>query len=318
MGRYSKIKQSQKDLEGKNDSKIQSNKLQKCITKIRKSEIGKPSFLNSISLQIPNIWSSNYILVNIVSFFIDEGRHFLLHLAGAKRKSEKEKDILKKQQQLKKQIEIVQKKPLFEFLESFSINQLGMPKRNKKKERIVVFFLRSNMNFDLKVNYSIKLSQLNEKWAQILKKIKFLFDEKFYKELIEILDLLQKHENRIGFIADVLIDKLERSNCLENIQVIFKNLLIQIIKEHQDELLNHIQLYQRQPDYILEVYKKQIKLYRHRIINFIFNLRCLFDNYNYDQVQNLMYQQQVREFFEAEDQNYKIFDQDIEIYQYDY
>ncbi|CAD8079105.1 unnamed protein product [Paramecium sonneborni] len=306
MGRSRKNNKSQQTIEVNDDSKIQCNKIGKCKIKIKKSEIGKPRDLGLIQLDLPEIWSCSKNLVDILKFFIDEGRHFLLHLAGTKRSLETKQNKLKKKEMEQKQIEIKKKQPLFDFMEQFSVEFLGLPKRTKNKERIVVFFFRNNRVFNLKYSTNLNSILKNEKWVQILKDIYFIFDVNFYEELISILFLLEKNDD-INFIVAQLIQEFLNTQNLLDIKVIFKNLLIQIIKDHIDHQLNYIGLHQLKSNEILDIYKKRIFYYQDRVIKLIKNIRTLFDNYNYEQVQNAQYEED--NYQNLDDEGYEYYEE---------
>ncbi|CAD8171493.1 unnamed protein product [Paramecium pentaurelia] len=297
MGKFSRTKKLKQCLQVRLVSKVQQGQIK---VQIKKPEIGKPAGLSKISVQQPKIWSTQQPDINFISYLMKEGRHFLLHFAGAKKNLKNEQDEYRKMIKQEKYNEQKSNQPLYEFLESFSENYLGQPQRNKKKERIVVFFFRNNGLLNLKGRYPKELTLQNQKWKTILKEIKFLLDEIFYLELIGILKKLENNYS-IERIADDLLDQFIQTNNLKDIQVIFKNLLIQIFKSRNDELLYWDKVQNLSPDQIFKIYKERIKFYKNQIMTFIKNIQILFEGEQLDSQQNIQYQEIEKNQFEDSD-----------------
>ncbi|CAK77618.1 unnamed protein product (macronuclear) [Paramecium tetraurelia] len=308
MGKFSRNQKQNQGLKVRLESKLQLGQLKVQIKKpeIKKPEIGKPPGLNKISMAQPKIWSTQQRDINIIEFLINEGRHFLLHFAGAKKNLKNEQNQYKRMLKQEKYNEQKSNQPLYEFLESFSENHLGQPSRNKKKERIVVFFFRSNCLHNLKNRYTKQMDIQNENWIKILKEIKFILDETFYTELIELLKKLEEN-NDIKWITEQLIQQFSETDNLKDIQVIFKNLLIQIFKGRLDEHLYWDKVQNLPPDQILKIYKERIPHYQPQIMKFVKSVKTLFDGESKDNNQNFQYQDIEKDHFDDFDYEQQLF-----------
>ncbi|CAD8156348.1 unnamed protein product [Paramecium octaurelia] len=276
-----------------------------------KKEVGKPPNIDTIIIQIPTIWSTDKSILKILAFLQENGRHISIHLAGAKRNSKNEQDEIKRKVKEEKQRQIKNSQPTYEFLVNFCVEHLGYPKCQQKKSRIVVFFFRHNTHPIKKCIQKQNLNIQNTQWYQYIKKIYYLLDEQFRSELIKILQEIDKQLS-IEQIALYLIETFLATKNLQDIQVIFKNLLVQIIKTQEDEDLNKNNLINCSSDEIFEIYKKKIYFYQNRVIEFISKLKLLFNNQDPNQFQNTLYcEEQKNCYFDPYISNYYDEDEDL-------
>ncbi|CAK71836.1 unnamed protein product (macronuclear) [Paramecium tetraurelia] len=284
MVKHSRTKNSNQATEGLKNSRYRKQ------DNIKK-EVGKPPNIDTILIQIPNIWSTDKQIQMILAFLYENGRHISIHLAGAKRNSKNEQDEFKRKLKEEKQRQIKNSQPTYEFLVNFCVEHLGYPESQQKKSRIIVFFFRHNTQPLKKYIQKKYLSIQNTQWYQYIKKFYFLLDEQFRSELIKILELIDKQQT-IEQIATYQIETFLATQYLQDIQVIFKNLLVQIIKSQEDEDLNKYTLTNCSSAEIFEIYKKKIYFYQNRVIEFISKLKLLFNNQDPNQFQHTLYNEE--------------------------
>ncbi|CAD8160579.1 unnamed protein product [Paramecium pentaurelia] len=296
---------TKKSYQAHKKSKIKCNYKGQGNQEIKKKNVGKPPNLNTTKIDNRNIWSSNIQIKNILYFLLKNGRHVSIHLAGAKRNSKNEKDEIKRMQKEELQKQIKQSQPLFEFLVNFSNNYLEQNSQKKKtKSRIVVFFFKDQ---NCKINKYENQHLENKQWYKLLREFYFLLDEQFYYELIQILEQLE-NKFSIEQITNYQIEKFLATKNLKDIQVIFKNLLIQIIKTGDDEDLNMNNLINSSSDEVFEIYKKKMCFYQIKVLEFISQLKYLF----HDQQDFLNYETQGNYYVNLDLEDYYVQEEDIQ------
>ncbi|CAD8177211.1 unnamed protein product [Paramecium pentaurelia] len=276
------------------------NKKQQAKEKLKNTDLGKPRNLKNISFEKPNIWATKEGAIRILTFLMNQGRHFLLHPAGAKKSiiNEENEQNIKEKQDLLNQINKL--KPLYDLLENIHQTFLGFPQKQKKKERLIVFFFRNNC--DIEPHYD-KVSPLeNLHFQQNLEEIKFQLDNVFYRELSDILKQLEGNElniqDQIKLITQDLVNQTNNLDEISLANTIVKNLFIQLLIEqgnHNLQLLEMI-VEKQNKTLLLQIFKEFINQNSFRITKFITELvqliqgddlnnsiECTFQQTNYDE-----------------------------------
>ncbi|CAD8083575.1 unnamed protein product [Paramecium sonneborni] len=215
----------------KSISKEKSKDIAEC-NKRTKKEVGKPVGISKAiqDIDLPKIWSYQKVEKNLISYLISIGRHVSLHLAGTNRiKKNKLQDEKIKQKQQKYQV-IQNTRLLYDYLERIAKSLFGW---QCTKLNIVYFFRNNNL---FKLGYQ-KQTLINEKWNSIIRNIKFLLNEAFYYELIEILIYFENNYTS-EYIADNLIQK---SKQLDQVPQLVQNMFILLNKEQIIEPLGQIE-----------------------------------------------------------------------------
>ncbi|CAD8081723.1 unnamed protein product [Paramecium sonneborni] len=194
---------------------------QKLVEKKIKKEVGKPVGLYKINLNPPDIWTSKIKEVQLISYFVNLGRHVCLHQAIFFKDLKKvEQNSLKRQEILNN---LINQKKLYEKLELIArhLFEWICQKRN------VVYFFRNYHDDKPKSKHA---NFNNKEWNYILKNVKFLFNDKFYQELLLILEQFEKNatEEEIG---NLLISK-SKTGQLSEVPQFIQNFFLILIKEN--------------------------------------------------------------------------------------
>ncbi|CAD8172655.1 unnamed protein product [Paramecium octaurelia] len=260
--------------------KIQKIKKLEQNEKVRNIDLGKPPNLQNITINKPNIWAAKEGSIRLLTFLIAQGRHILLHLAGAKKSiiNEEDKREMKEKEEL---LNFINKmKPLYDLLESIYQTYLEFPLKQKKKERLIVFFFRNNSDQD---PYYDKLSPLeNSQFQQNLDEIKLQLDKVFYRELYNILKQLDGNQNniqdQINLITQDIIEQTNQLDELSQANTIVKNLFIQLLIEQGNNNLSLLQtiIEKQHKNQLLLMFKDLITQNSIRITKFITDIVQLF------------------------------------------
>ncbi|CAK69469.1 unnamed protein product (macronuclear) [Paramecium tetraurelia] len=256
--------------------------------KVKNIDLGKPPNLQNITIKQTQYLGSQ------------RGRHILLHLAGAKKSisNEDNRREIKEKQEL---LHFINKmKPFYDLLESIYQNYLEFPIKQKKKERLIVFFFRNNSDVD--PNYD-KLNPLeNSKFQQNLDEIKLQLDKVFYRDLYNILKQLEGNEHniqdQINLITQDIIEQTNQLNELSQANTIVKNLFIQLLIEQGNHKFSQLEtlIEKQNKNQLILMFKQLITQNSIRITKFITDIvqlfqgddlnnsiQCTFQQTNYDE-----------------------------------
>ncbi|CAD8073347.1 unnamed protein product [Paramecium sonneborni] len=198
-------------------SDSQSKKIKKRKNSQIQTNRGKPSDIQSTQLSIPDIWTNHPVCLKLIKYLLDNGRHNCLHQAG---KQTNKNDYKSKKCEIKKN------KEFYTQLESIAKELFGYQCETK---RCIVFFFRSNEEEKLaNDNWIQNFHQYNQDCVEALFKIKALFNEKFFNNLILILSSNQTQDQLIQQL-------LQNSETPQQFSQIIQNIYIKYILEQMKE-----------------------------------------------------------------------------------
>ncbi|CAD8085957.1 unnamed protein product [Paramecium sonneborni] len=281
----------------KRTNKISKKKKLKSNQKAQNKDLGKPPNLKNIILDKPNIWAAKEKQVRLIRFLITQGRHFLLHLAGTKKTIINESNLQKKEEKENLSNHINKMKPLYDLLEQISFTYLGFPQRQKKKERLIIFFFRTNSEIDPQYDGLEPLN--NTQFQRDLEEIKFQLDKDFYREFHNLLKQLEGDQtdiqNQIKLITQEIVTQTIDLHDLSKANTIAKNLFIQLMIEKGNDNLQLLKkiVEEFNEKKLYELFKELIVQYSFRITEFITKLIQLMQGDNIDDLNENTYPQDI-------------------------
>ncbi|CAD8084905.1 unnamed protein product [Paramecium sonneborni] len=277
--------------------KIYNNKKLNASKRAQNKDLGKPPNLKNIILDKPNIWAAKEKSIRLITFLINQGRHFLLHPAGTKKILKYESNQQKQKEKENLHNYINKMKPLYDLLGQISITYLGFQQRQQKKERLIVFFFRNNSQID--PQYDNLEPLINNQLQYELEEIKFQLDKNFFRELHEILKQLVGNQiniqNQIKLITQKIVNQTNDLHELSQANTIAKNLFIQLLIEQGNKNLQLLKTIIEDQDakQLVKLFKYFITSNSLRIEEFITNIIKLMQGDNFNNLTENSHQQDI-------------------------